>query len=260
MLASLFRLFFKIPQTKKIFFGVYVRLLQDSFITRSQIKQVKRSGINWRLYIDDWIQANMYFLGYYEQEEIALLSQKLTPNGVFIDIGANVGFYSLNLAKKISDQGKVIAFEPYSINYHRLQANIKLNQLHNIDAYPFAIGNSNKELNLYVEQNSKNLGGISKIKASNSNEIQVEQKSLDNFILPLGLNQIDCIKIDIEGAEFEALQGMKQTLIQFKPCLLIEISPTIIAKTNHQPEDIYKFLAELGYKNTHKINANYLFE
>jgi len=127
-----------------------------------------------------------------------------------IDIGANVGAFTVRAAKLVGDKGMVIAIEPEPRNLVLLQQNIKQNNLNNVKIVKKAIWDKPTKIRLYLSEFS---GGHSiKENATAKNYIEVEADCLDNIISELELNHIDFIKLDVEGAELEALKGAEKTL------------------------------------------------
>ena len=139
---------------------------------------------------------------------------KEVKDGVFIDIGANVGRYTIKMAKQIGNRGKVIAIEADPENYRIMLENIKLNKLENV--YAFNVACWDKEEDIKFAAGSigaivKN--GISSIKSESSNKmITVHGNTLDNILMGLGIEKVDIVKIDVEGAEKEVLLGMRNTI------------------------------------------------
>src|SRR5690606_12921859 len=112
-------------------------------------------------HIDDWIQQNLYFLGEYEMAELKAIEQFLTDDGVFIDIGANIGLYTLYAFQVKNKNIQIISFEPFSENFKTLSQNIALNGLTNVRLEKIAIGEKEGIVNLYYDERDKNLGMVS---------------------------------------------------------------------------------------------------
>lgn len=260
MKNQLLRLFFRLPGTSKHFFGIYKRFIENSKSVRNKTKIVSIKGVRFELHLDDWIQAHMYFLNHYEQEETNLVIQKLPKGGTFIDIGANVGFYSLFAAQKAGSSGKIISFEPFPLNVQRLKRNISLNNFSRVEVVPMAVGNDSGKLDLYYSENEQNMGAVSGLGDGTDHSVTVDLIRLDDYLESCSIEKIDVIKIDIEGSEYDALTGMKQTLEKFKPAILIEISPEILVKTERTPDDIKNILFQLNYEITAHHSHNYLFQ
>ena len=139
--------------------------------------------------------------------------------GIFLDIGANMGKYSILVGKELGDRGRVLAFEPLPKNYEMLKKNITLNNLKNVAALDTACGSENKSSDLFID--SRNTGGHSLVRETDQ-KIRINVKKLDNIIEDLKLNRIDLIKIDVEGAESDVLKGAVATVKKFRPKIIFE--------------------------------------
>ena len=145
----------------------------------------------------------------YDPEERRLIARQLPRDGVFVDIGANVGIYTLWACQYLSRRGLVVAVEPNPPVHDRLLFNLRINQtLHSdwptVRTLPIAIGD--KEECLDLNQDSTNLGASSLVRSSTSaGKIQVHGKPLLSVFAECGVDRIDILKIDIEGAEDIAL-------------------------------------------------------
>jgi len=164
---------------------------------------------------------------------------RIEENSVVIDIGAHIGLYTIPIAK-IAKNGFVVAIEPNPDNFKCLIENIRLNSLRNVITLNIAAWNDDCELNLFRGYSSA-WHSVIRSRYVTDQTVRVRAKKLDDVVKELGLNKITLIKIDVEGAEFQVLQGLKSTLQQFKPDLLIEIW-----KDNEKT--VYEFLSELGYQ------------
>jgi len=157
------------------------------------------------------------------------LSSRFIEGGVFVDVGANVGAYSL---RAIARGMKAVSFEPNPENVRLLKRNAELNDL-TADVREFALGSSDGTVN--ISQN----GATSRI----GNEIKgvdVPLKTLDSFELP----RVDLLKIDVEGYELEVLRGAKQTLARCHPPIMIEMHHWIGAEAE---AEIFDILKDAGY-------------
>lgn len=145
---------------------------------------------------------------------------QLEKGQVFIDIGANIGRYSVLAAREVGNTGAVLAVEAHPRNYGLLTRNIELNQLTNVVSLNAAAWNANGELNLHTAGVSVShslkvdhrLGGI-----------LVKAKKMDDAIIEARLHRVDLVKIDTEGAEIEVLQGMQDTLKKYHPKMIVEV-------------------------------------
>ena len=245
-LAHLFKLFFKIPFLRKYFFGVHQKIFKPLNLFNGLSLIHKHQDIKIKLNINDWIQQNIFFIGSYEDAELKVLSNHLKPDSVFIDIGANFGLYSLIASQHISEKGSIISFEPFPENYKSLCTNLSLNNLQRITAENTAVGSETGTLKLYYNSKENNLGMVSYIKDQNSDFVIVNKICLDDYLNSKYLKTITFIKIDVEGFEYDVLQGMKQTLQQYSPIILIEVLDS--KSKNDVSNKPHELLCEMGYK------------
>jgi FkbM family methyltransferase len=159
--------------------------------------------------MDRMVAAYLWKFGWLEGYEMSLFHSCLKPGQIMLDIGANMGVYSLTASNIIGDAGKIIAFEPDDDNFKVLKKNILKNEFKNIDPVPYAV--SDKEETIFFETHSLNSGNhqIRKEKTEHG-QTSIQAICLDNF-LPEN-QKVDIIKIDIQGAEFYAFLGMKKLL------------------------------------------------
>ncbi|WP_460189160.1 FkbM family methyltransferase [Urechidicola sp. KH5] len=224
---------------------MYKRVFKPFKLFKGVVLRHSINGINYDLHIDDWIQSQLYFLNEYEMPEIKALGRFLNDGDVFVDIGANIGLFTLNAANLVGEFGSVIAFEPFKMNWNSLKKNVLLNRYTNIKIENFAIGEKNGEISLFYDDSESNLGMVSFKEKGNSIKENIESITLDTYIKNHSITKVDFIKLDIEGGEFNALKGMIETLNRFKPTLLIEILNDEFYKDNN--DSIENFLSNLGY-------------
>jgi len=147
--------------------------------------------------------------------------------GVFIDIGAHVGKYTIIMAKKLEGTGTVLAFEPHPINFKLLLVNLHLNKIYNVLPFNMACYSSNGYTDLYVAEES---GLHSLILPRSKNKIRIKTVMLDHIIEKLCISNIRLIKIDVEGAEVEVIKGSIKTIEKHHPTLIVEVRFSNIAE------------------------------
>src|ERR687898_357701 len=151
-----------------------------------------------------------------------------------VDIGAHMGRYTITSSKSVGASGRVIAVEAHPYNFRILQHNIRLNKLKNVNALNWAVYSKKDRLKLYLPD--EDLGYTmhhslmtNYLASKYSKEIErryleVEADTLDNLLKSRGINRVDWIKIDVEGAEYEVLRGAKEILSTNKPIsILVEV-------------------------------------
>jgi FkbM family methyltransferase len=209
-------------------------------------------NIQIKLNLDDWIQKQIFYFGRYEIEkkETLFWQKMIKHNGIILDIGANIGYYSLMAAVRIGSSGKIFSFEPVTNTYRKLLFNISLNGFKNIYPQKVAVSNSMGEIELFVAD-EKNTGSSSialHVSFSGVKE-RVNTITIDNFLNEKNeISEVDLVKIDVEGCEPMVIEGMKETMKRFRPIILIEILDERLKTIGSSKE----FLYELFYENNYE--------
>jgi FkbM family methyltransferase len=138
----------------------------------------------------------------------------LRKGDVFVDVGAHIGKYTVQLAKVVGDKGLVVAIEPHPENFQILQENIRLNALKNVIPLNLAAWSGEGRLRLFIGDRRDH---HSLKRDFGRGSIVVKAAALDNVLSGLRLEKIDWIKIDVEGAELEVLKGLQDTLKRLDP-------------------------------------------
>jgi FkbM family methyltransferase len=253
--ASVLKLFFKIKVFEHHFFGVHNRLIKPFNLFEGVTKTIRfKKDLVLDLEIKDWIPQQLYFLGKYEEKELRFLENSLRAGDVFVDIGANIGLFSLVASGFVKEAGKVYAFEPFSSNFTRLVNHISQNDITNIVAEKLAITSDKSSISLKGFNDGLNSGMISEFYAGDNMEETVSSTSetvpatsLDNY-KGLHISQpIRFIKMDIEGGEYNALQGMQSILTTDRPMLLIELDDRLLVKAGTSAKAIEEWLTGFNY-------------
>lgn len=256
-LAEIFRFLLKIPLFKNKYFSFHKYLFHPYHLFSGVKKQIiYRNTIKINVRLDDWIQQQIYFLGEYEKPEIDYLYETLKPGSVFVDVGANIGLFSLNASNIVGLDGKVIAFEAFKPNYIKFNDNIKINNFTNIIAENKAISNQNSTIEILYNESEKNVGMASTYLKNFTSKELVECFSLDHYLKEKMINKVDLIKIDIEGGEFNALLGMNRILSELKPKVLIEINQVALENSGHSENEIIELFKKYNYKMLKKLSVN----
>lgn len=190
----------------------------------------------------------------YEKYTTRLFKKVIKEGDVVVDLGANIGYFTLLAAKLVGKNGKVYSFEPEPKNYNYLQRNIKLNGYDNAIAIQKAISDKISKVKLYIcpyDSGHHTIGQYEGIRAYKPNFvyekeefIEVETIPLDNFFNEKG-ESINVIKMDVEGAEMLALSGMDKILKENEKIkMFIEFFPFLIKKMGNSPEEFIRKLLE----------------
>lgn len=164
-------------------------------------------------------------------------------DGIFIDIGANLGKYTILMGRKLGDKGSVISIEPESHTVELLKQNIILNKLKNVFVIEKACSFKTGKSTLYLE-GTKYSGGLHSLKKDSHHvsKIEIDVETLDSIISRLGFKRVDLIKIDVEGSELEVLQGAQKIIKNYHPKIICESIDKI------SEEKITNLLKKFKYK------------
>jgi FkbM family methyltransferase len=182
----------------------------------------------------------------YEKIDSQMVFRLIEPDFNILDIGANIGWYSLNIAK-LYPKTKITSFEPIPSTFVSLKKNIEINDVDNIQIYNFGLSNEEKSLKFYLQPDMSVSASATNITGSNNiAEITCNVKRLDDFIKEID-SKIDFIKCDVEGAELFVFQGGIRTIQVNTPIIFTEMLRKWSAKFNYHPNEIISLLGEFGY-------------
>lgn len=224
--------------------------LADGLIHRLDFEATVRTHFGQRmtLSVNDFVQRAIYCRGTWDEAIADVIIDRLRPRHVFVDAGANVGFFTLLASALVGPQGRVVAFEPHPVTRAALANNVKLNKMKNVTISEFALSDSQEVMDLYLE-NEGGLGSSSlrppPVEYRNGN-VQVNTDTLDNQLAHLGIEKVDMIKIDIEGAELAALRGAVETL-RGHPAVICEISGYNLERMGGSEDELMNLMQGHGY-------------
>ena len=192
-------------------------------LTRVQVAAGALAGV--------WLELDLhaekdYWLGTYEPQLQAALKRSVAPGMVAYDVGANIGYMTLLLAQAVGERGRVFAFEALPANLARLQKNVELNGLEGrVTIVAGAVLDRPGTARFLLGPS----GGTGKAEGSAGRHftaqgaIEVQAISLDDFVYRQGHPPPQVVKMDIEGGEIRAFQGMRKTLASARPTLFLEL-------------------------------------
>ena len=189
----------------------------------------------------------------YEPQVTSFVQQLLSPGDVFVDLGANEGYFSVIASKLVGDRGKVFCIEPQRRLWPVLLDNFIANECFNIQLLPFAIGPEKGEAEMILTP-SVNTGSSKMIKSFRTTfweRQKVKIYPLDSIVEQYGIGEIKLIKIDIEGYELfalkSAIKSLKKGIIKN---ILIEFHPVQLKDFNQTVEEIITLLHQMGYRQS----------
>jgi len=203
-----------------------IATLAHNFLNRlspakSQVFDCQGALAGYQMAID-WNRFRSFIYGTWEPEVLSAIKANVRPGMTVIDVGAHIGYYTLLFAKLVGPNGRVIAFEPLPANYDLLSMNVRLNALSYVRTLPQAAFSRDEQILLTVPDDSPNSGDASILPRGGTKQFRVSAIPLDSFCASASLHP-DLIKMDVEGAEQDALLGAAQTIVRYHPKLLIEL-------------------------------------
>ncbi len=207
-----------------------------------------------KLQSDSVLAEPLYVGTGFEDNEMNLLRHVMKPGMRVIDVGANIGLYSIFLAKAVGPSGHVWSFEPFPPIMHYLKQNVKRNKLSNVTTVEKAVAETKGTLDFYVfpaGYDVYNSLGASRREQENMNAVrktQVDVTTLDSFLDNAGVDNIDILKIDVEGMEERVLQGAEHILHRSeKVCILTEMYAPSAEQCGCSLNRIVKMMEKWGF-------------
>jgi len=193
---------------------------------------------------------------YFDLDEIRLIAARDREGFTFIDIGSNVGWYALLVARKVSASSRILAVEPQPEIFDRLIHNIRLNPFGTIKAFDCAIADKTGELTLFLDPLNKGEASLKIVNSSQTDAIRVPVVTLLDLVRQEGFGHVDAVKLDVEGAEDLILDPFfRDAPASLYPSLLI-----IPDVSDRWQVDVRKLLEEKGYRQILRTRMNLAFE
>lgn len=224
-----------------------------------------REGIRLQVFASSFMDALYFDPKSSSSSDSAILAAeiaRLREGALFIDIGANIGYYSLLAARQIGPAGLVLSFEPSPREFSRLLRNIALNGSDNIVTFSLALGAHPGVLDLHVAPTHTGLNTLH-VSDSTAHAFREAQRQrvpvmrFDDLVPPLlGERQVSLLKIDVEGAEMSVLLGMETSLRNgLFERIVLEVTAEFLEKFGHSKAGLYAFLEECGYEPRFRSEA-----
>lgn len=225
-----------------------LRLL-DSFTPRHGNRSASVFKLDMELDLSDSIQRNVY-LGTYEPHETAIVRNRLKPGMTFVDAGANVGYFTALAASCVGPSGRVFSFEPQPDSYRKIAAMIERNNLPQVRAFRCGLSSAEGILPLYLAPEGDGEQNATMVEHGASRCVMVPVKTLDQWARDMQIEQIDLIKIDVEGHEPKVLEGAARLLTERRiKAVLTEFNEVWLRKSGNSSDRLHTSLERAGFRD-----------
>jgi FkbM family methyltransferase len=199
--------------------------------------------------LSESIQRNIFLFGY-DHEAEQFIRSKLKAGDTFLDIGANVGFYSLLASSIVGERGRVIAIEPNPKTFGRLKETIAANAITNVLPLNLALGRERGRLDLFIDPQSGN-DTATMVTHVGRTSVKVEVHSLDEIAIAHQIPSIDYLKIDVDGFEPDVFAGAKRLLGEGKiKFIQTEFCDYWLRRNASSPELLHQAITSAGFTDT----------
>jgi FkbM family methyltransferase len=230
----------------------------------NRVNAVLPDGTRFKFFVyseaDQFISARIQRRGSWEPFPTSIMLSLIRPGDVVVDIGANIGWYTVALALKVGETGRVFGFEPEPENADMLERNVALNELRNVRVFRCALADNTGTMDLVKSATNKGDHRLSTTSGS-AEGTPITVETLDGLAARHGLNvdQARIVKVDTQGAEVHVLRGAHATLARLSDecAVFIEFSPNLLRR--HDPEAPEVFLATVAAlgRNLFLINSRF---
>ena len=238
-LFSRFHIGSRVPFLRRVYFWLIVRLKPSRLEINGMWMQVHRH--------DNAVTHSLLNFATYEPFETALLTGLLRPGDVFVDIGANIGYYTLLAARAVGPTGRVVALEPGHENLRLLRSNVAANSLTNVSVLALAAGDHTGTLPLF--ESPTNMGDHRLYAVDQRDHYDVAVIRLDDQLQQMALVP-NVVKIDIQGYEFQAMNGLSTMLAIVDRCVVCSEfwSDGLRSGGSTDPSRYLAFFVDMGFE------------
>ena len=218
------------------------------WLARRHPDTVELEGQSFRVDPRDFgVTLELHSTGTYEPFARGVCLDGLEPGMVFLDVGAHVGLYSLPSARKVGPEGRVISFEPHPGNRSLLCSNVEANGLQNVTVVPAAVADAEGEMTLQIS--GFNTGDHRLFRGTrNADGVPVVVVTIDQYCETAGIQEVDLVKIDVQGAEAKVLAGMSAVISQSPNMrIIMEYTPWMLRSAGDEPSRLLADLDDAGF-------------
>ena len=230
--------------------GLAGKLIPPPYLYQKRsIREVMRNGINFKLDLCDTVDHFIFYN--YDDDALELFFEEAKNANVILDIGANIGWTALRFAGK-NPKATIIAFEPHPLTFQRAQDNFGRNNFSNILCLNIGLGETASTLKIY--ELTDNNSGMNRIILEELDrpfkEVKIER--LDDVLTSRDIQQVDLIKIDVEGFECFVLKGASNILTSSNAKILMETDDAYLKNNGSSAQWLIDILKRYGYQNFYR--------
>jgi FkbM family methyltransferase len=221
---------------------------KDAYLKRLRPRVIRVRAVGRMLVSPkEFIGRYLYVHGEYEGEVVQLFQSIVRPGDCVLDVGANIGYFTLLSSRLAGRQGAVHAFEPSSPTLEKLSTNVGLNAASNVTVHRCAVTDYCGTVDFYdAPDENSGLSSLRNLGSATRRVVHVNARSIDSMLGDLPVVRL--VKIDVEGAEAAALCGMRDLIQRDHPFIVLELSDAFLQEMGSSSDTVYLWLTEAGYR------------
>jgi FkbM family methyltransferase len=206
-----------------------------------------RSGALIRVTDTEHSQLLLRYIGTFEPHCLALLRKYVVRGSIVLDVGANIGLYTVEASRAVGPTGRVISIEAAPHHASAVEDSVQLNGMQNVTVVTTAVGSEKGEATLTLPSGG-NMGMFTLGSVVGNQSYAVSVRTIDDILSEQDVRSIDFIKMDIEGSEFCALTGAEKTIKKYRPPILIELNEVALQSCGSSADQVKSLLVSFGYR------------
>lgn len=226
------------------------RVKDYRFPTGGTIVAQTKWGLPIEVRRQDFIGRTLYFFGDFERKLLSTAEREVRPGATVLDLGANIGTVTLFLGKLVGKTGRVFCVEPLAANFALLERNVdRTGFLDRVRAERCALGTEEKTITLHFDEQSDNWGEVSLLDQASQGTEEVPMRRLDTLWKEWDRPQFDFVKLDVEGYEYEVLQGATKMLREKPPKVwVVEFNVDYLNRAENGVQRLWDLFRQFGYE------------
>jgi FkbM family methyltransferase len=242
---------------------LYNSIADHLWCLETSVSSLTIFGSTLQVDASDIVGKHIYYFGIWEPNLTHWIQRRLSPGDLFIDVGANIGYYSLLASKLVGNSGKVVSVEALPQIFSRLESNLRQNDSSNVRAVNVAAWDKTEKVKIFTRQEGPS--GSTTLISDWANQwhlqqqIEIDAKPLSVILTQEEIKTARLIKIDVEGAEWHVISEMKSWLAKTGKDLeiAIEISRSMMQAQGKDLQDILNIFGDFGFQG-YRIQNDYL--